>query len=282
MKLFKIFGLNPHRHEGEDAAVGGTSTTPANGSLAAPDVQVVYGKPMDETTDMESPVTPAEAPVDRTTEYAKIKEQYKDLYEQDFKSNLDRRLKGKDKELGSLKSIVDPLLKYFEMPDMDALNRFIQNDIIPSIDGYEAPAAGSEDTGDGAAHAAEAMPSAADLAEQGIALADKLKAQGTEFDLQAEMQNPAVSGLLAKGLTLEQSYQLAHHDEIVLREATKAAEAQKRNTIEAIRTKGLNQVMEHASAPAPKVIHKTDPSNFNFKDLDAIAERVKRGEKIRF
>lgn len=282
MQKFLFFVLNPHRHDGE-AVVGGTSTeTPANGSPAA-DAQVVYGKSDDQAAS-EPSSTPAEPTVDRSAEYARIKEQYKDLYEADFKSNLDRRMKTRDKEHSFMKAVVDPMMKYFGMKDMNALKAFIDSDIIPNIEGgYTAQAIEAEANDDGDTQAvSEVMPSAADLAEQGLALGDKLKAQGIEFDLKATLANETVTGFMKKGLSLEQAYMLAHHDDLLLQAATKAAEKQKAATIESIRTNGLNRVMEHASKPAPAVVHKADPNKFTNDDLDRIAEQVLlKGAKIR-
>lgn len=277
-----FFVPNLHRHDGE-AEVGGTSTdTPANGSPAE-DVQVVYGKPDGEAASAPSS-TPAETTVDRSAEYAKIKDQYKDLYEADFKSNLDRRMKTRDKENSFMRAVVDPMMKYFGMQDMNALKAFIDSDIIPNIEGgYTAQAIEAEAKDDGGEQVSpEVMPSAADLAEQGIALGDKLKAQGITFDLNAELANDTVTGFMKKGLSLEQAYNLAHHDEIVLQAAMKAAEKQKAATIESIRSNGLNRVTEHASKPAPAVVHKADPNHFTDDDLEKIAEQVLlRGAKIR-
>lgn len=282
MHKFLTLILKPRRHDG-GMEVGGTSTeTPANGS-PAPEVQVVYGK-TDDAIAPEPSSTPAAPAVDRSAEYAKIKDQYKDLYEADFKSNLDRRMKNRDKENSFMKAVVDPMMKYFGMSDMNALKAFIDSDIVPNIEGgYTAPAIEVEANDDGGTQVvSEVMPDAADLAGQGIALGEKLKAQGIEFDLKATLANEAVTGLMKKGLTLEQSYKLANHDDLLLQAATKAAEKQKTATIEAIRTNGLNRVAEHASKPAPAVVHKADPNNLTDKDLDLIAQQVMRGAKIRF
>lgn len=273
MKLLMRLKLFLHGEEG--AEVGGIGSEPAIDSQAQE--VVVYGKPESDT----SSVAPVET-VDRTSEWQTTKEKYKDLFEQDFKQHLDRRLKGKNKEIGTMRSVVDPLLKYFGHADINQLKSFIENDIIPQLEDY-TPATYSDDESDGdASTASEVIPSAADLANESLALSEKLKAQGVEFDLQTEIDNPAVSDLLKRGLTLEQAYTLAHHDEILLRETQKAAVAQKAATIEAIRTKGIEAVQEVASKPAPKVVHKTDPSQFTADDLDEIAKRVARGEKIRF
>lgn len=282
MHRFKLFIVpNLRLHAEEAAPVGGTSdTTPANGSQAevSGDVQVIYGKLPEEIASTPQPES-SKAPVaDRNAEYSKIKNDYKDLYEADFKSQMGQRLKGKDKELGSMKAILEPLQKFFGMPDANALREFVYNDLVPQIEGgYQAT---ELETGDGDAEASEALPSAADLAGQAQSLATKLKAQGYAFDLQTEIANPAVKGYLQKSLSLEEAYTLAHHDEILLKESQKAAAASKTATIEAIRTKGLSQVAEHVSKPAPQIVNKRDPRNWSDKEMEDVDKQVKRGGKV--
>lgn len=274
MKLLMRLKLFLHGEEG--AEVGGIGSEPAIDSQA--EEVVVYGKAGDEPS---SSVAPVET-VDRTSEWQTTKEKYKDLFEQDFKQHLDRRLKGKNKEIGTMRSIVEPFMKHFGFNDISQMKAFVDDDIIPQLEDYTPTEYSDDDSEGDASTASEVIPSAADLANESLELSEKLKAQGVEFDLQTEIDNPAVSDLLKRGLTLEQAYTLAHHDEILLRETQKAAVAQKAATIEAIRTKGIEAVQEVASKPAPKVVHKTDPSQFTANDLDEIAKRVLRGEKIRF
>lgn len=280
--MVKFFVLNLRLHSEEAAPVGGTSTPPANGSPAPAEAPVVvYGKP--DEPEIPPSSAPAVPPVDRTAEYSTLKDKYKDLFEADFKSNLDRRMKGRDRESAEMMAIVDPLRQYFGMKDTKALMDFIKSDIIPGIEGgYKAPAATApQEPGDGGAQAApEALPSAADLATQGQALAEKLK--DVPFDLKTELENPQVDALLKKGLNLEQAYTLTHHDEILLRETQKVAAAQKTATIEAIRTKGLEQVAEHIAKPSPQTVYKDDPNDYDNDDLDRIREQVMSlGKKIR-
>ena len=98
-----------------------------------------------------------------------------------------------------------------------------------------------------------------------------------EFDLQTEIDNPAVSDLLKRGLTLEQAYTLAHHDEILLRGDSEGSSGTEGGNHRGNKDKG-HRSRTGSGKPAPKV-HKTDPSQFTANDLDEIAKRVLRGEK---
>lgn len=285
-----LFVLNLWLHSEEAAEVGGIGLeTPANDSQAPETTQepvVVYGKPPEDSTEAtESSTATAETPVDeRAAKYAELKAEYKDMFESDFKSNLNRRMKNHTAEISRHRGITDPLLQYFGLPDMNALNDFVQNDIIPAIEGGYVPSTDSEaiyGNGDSQGES-EAMPSKADLVIQSTTLVEMLEPLGIDLDLEAEMQNEEVTGYLKHGLDLEQAYKLAHFDELVLKETQKAAAATKQQTIEAIRTKGINHVSESVTRPQPQVVHKTDPSKFTDKDLDEIKRRLQRGEEIRF
>ena len=284
MFKFMLIDLKPRLHDEGSLGVGGISTPAAIDSQPAEPI-VVYGKiDSDETTSTapatDTPAAPAE---DRTAKYSQFKTDFKDLYEQDFKQQLDRRIKGRDKEVTKLKGLLDPIMQHFGHNDITELEAFVRDYIIPNTDGYTAreiqlALEGEDGDGDASKQGSEAKEApVVDLEEQATALAEKLKAQGVEFDLETETSNETVKGLLDKGLSLEQAYNLAHHDEIVAR----TAELQRKATIEAIRSKGIDKVSETIAKPAPAVIHKSDINAMTDEDIMEMARRVSRGEPIR-
>lgn len=287
MFKFMLIDLKPRLHDEGSLEVGGISTTAAIDSQPAPEPQIVYGK-LDsevaaETSNAPATAPEATAPEDRNAKYSQFKTDFKDLYETDFKQQLDRRMKGRDKEVTKLKGLLDPIMQHFGHNDIAELEAFVQDYIIPNTDGYTARELqlaldGEEGDGDSAKAKSEAKAPVVDLEEQATALAEKLKAHGVEFDLKAETANDAVQDLLGKGLSLEQAYNLAHHDEIVAR----TAELQRKATIEAIRSKGIDKVSENIAKPAPAIIHKADPSALSDEEIIDVMKRVARGETIRF
>lgn len=265
--MLKFFDLK--LHDG-GAGVGGIVSPAANDSQP---VQVVYGK--QPTEPAPAPAPAAEPVVDRVAEYGKVKESFKDLYDADVKGHIDRRLKGTKKEIGEMKATLDPVMKFFGLSDLNDLKDFALTELASKIPGGYVPPQFTDDDGDGG-QAPEAMQSPADLATQAIALTEQFP------DFNAETEIPALEPMLKTGMTLEQAYKVAHFDEILQRETLKAAEAQKRATIEAIRTRGLNQVDESISKPNPAVVHKQDPRAFTPEDFKRINEMVARGQPISF
>ena len=130
------------------------------------------------------------------------------------------------------------------------------------------------DTEDEGGHAPEVTVDPADLATQAVALKERFP----DFDLEAEAQ--ALTPLMTKGLSLEQAYYAQNFQAILQKETLKAAEAQRKATIEAIRTKGIDKVDESVSKPAPAVVHKSDPSKWSKEELAEVEKKVMRGEKI--
>lgn len=268
--MTRFFNLKLHNEGG--AGVEGIGTLPANDSPAP---VVAYGKP-DPAIETSKPATaPAEeVVVDRSSEYSKAKELYKDLYEADVRGHIDRRLKGTKKELVELQATVDPILKFFNLETIKDLKDFALSDLAAQIPGGYTPPT-FEDTGDEGAQPAEVAVSPADLATQATALTEKFP----DFNLEAEL--PALEPLVKRGLSLEQAYKAVKFDEILQKETLKAAETQKRLTIEAIRTRGINQVDETVSKPSPAVQHKSDPNQYTDEDLLKINDLVRMGAKIR-
>lgn len=298
MRFINLFGLKL-LHHGEEAGVEGTSTEPATGSQAQPEAEVVYGRPPEDIgpqNPVVAAINPSQTPPDpaaaqaeaRQEAYRQFRDANKDLYEADLKTHLGQRLKGKDREISNMKSVIDPLLAYFGHNDLTQLMEFIKSDILPQVEGTEqykllAAKQGTTQTdGEGAAAQPEAEVTLdpAEAVAQGMQLADKLKVYGIEFELPQEMENPEFVGLLNKGLTVEQAYNAMNHDTIVLKAAQKAAAAEKKAVIDTIRAKGLNAVTETATQPARPVIYKNDPSTWTDDELMAVTKRAMNGEQI--
>lgn len=263
--MLKFFNLK--LHDGGEG-VEGVSTAPA---IDSPAPQVVYGKSAESTEPIAS--APAASEVNPASEWEGVKEKYKDLYSADVRTNIDRRLKGKAREMQEMMAIIDPLTKYFGLQDMKTLKDFVHSDLVPTLQGYQLPE--YDPMADDGGQAPEVTLSPAELATQATDLIEKY----ADFDLEAEL--PALQPLLARGLSLEQAYKLQNFDQLLQKETIKVAEAQKKATIESIRTKGLQAVDEAVSKPAPAVVHKSDPSTWSDADIEEVLRQVNRGAKIR-
>lgn len=95
-----------------------------------------------------------------------------------------------------------------------------------------------------------------------------------DFNLEAEMQNPEFAKyILTKGLSVEDAFYLIHKDEIIQEEIQTAL-----NRLAARR----ERIAENGAGKNSPAVVKKNPKDMSDKEIDAIIERVKNGEKISF
>lgn len=260
---------------------------------------VVYGKPEDggtSTTPEDSTAT-VETSQDTAKEvsdadkraeaWKQLREENKDLYEADLKSHLGQRLKGKDKEIGAMKSALDPLMAYLGKDSMEELIAFVHDEILPQVEDADSyrellqANMNQDDQGATANADAEVELDMAVLNADGQQLADKLKAYDIDFQLPVELNNEDFKYLLNVGLTVEQAYNVLHHDDIIVKASQKAAQAEKKAVIETIKAKGINAVSESATKSTRPVVYKDDPNTWSDAEFDAVTKRALMGDTIR-
>ena len=99
-------------------------------------------------------------------------------------------------------------------------------------------------------------------------------AKNPDFDMQAEMKNPAfINYIWGNGLSIEDAYFLIHREEIL-----ESARNEATNALLARQTR----VLENGAAKNRPAIAKKNPSNLSDKEIDAIIERANNGETITF
>lgn len=94
------------------------------------------------------------------------------------------------------------------------------------------------------------------------------------FDMKAEMENPAFKKYLwGNGLTVEEAYFLAHREELLENARAEALESL---------AERQDRIVENGAAKNRPAIAKKNPKDLTDKEIDAIIERVRNGEKITF
>ena len=110
---------------------------------------------------------------------------------------------------------------------------------------------------------------------------DEIEAQRIEFskkypdfDMRAEMENPQFSNYVwANGLSVEDAFFLTHKEEIIEEQV---------NTAVAEMLSRRDRIAENGAAKNRPAIAKKNPKDLSDKEIDAIIERAKNGEKITF
>jgi hypothetical protein len=287
MIQFRLLQIRRLHIDAATPATEGTSAPVPAATGSQPEPIVVYGKPEGDPAAPEPSQTPAVPdPAARTMEYAKVKEAYKDLYQADFNKALDARFKSRDSEVKNLKGIVEPLLAHFGMNDISELAEFVGENIVPHVQDSDiyrrTQAAQKPDNGAEDYTEADVTDSAARWVQEGQDLATRLSAQGKTFDLESELKNPKFEKSLKAGMSVEDSWKLAHYDEIVLEQAAKAAVQERQKVVQGIRTAGMASIQESAIQPTVPMVHKPDPSTWSDQDMDRVREQVmRRGKQIR-
>lgn len=111
---------------------------------------------------------------------------------------------------------------------------------------------------------------------------EELKAVYPDFDLHAEMQNPAFGRLVAVGVPLRTVYEVVHKDEILSGGMQYAVQKTQEKISKSIQS-GLTRPKENgSSSQASAEIGSLDPSKLTRKDFAQIKARAERGEHITF
>ena len=101
------------------------------------------------------------------------------------------------------------------------------------------------------------------------------------FDMKTEVQNPLFPRLIMSGVDIRTAYEVLHSHEILpaaMEYAARAAEAALAQKIAA----GGARPAENAVSSRAAAVVRGDVSKFSRQDIDDIARRVARGERITF
>ena len=110
----------------------------------------------------------------------------------------------------------------------------------------------------------------AEIEEQRVEFARK----NPDFDMKAEMQNPDfIKYVWGKGLTVEEAYFLVHKEDLF--------EKARQNAAEELSSR-RDRILENGAGKNRPAIAKKNPKDLSDKEVDAIIERVRNGEKVTF
>ena len=249
----------------------------------------------EKTTDAEG-----EAPtVDRNAEYAKLKSEYKDLYDAEVQNILTKRL-AKQKETVDKYDALSPTLELLakkygvDSTDINALNKAIEEDDTY----YEEEALEKGVTVEQLKEIRKMEKENAELKKQmqqremrenanklyakWMEQAESMKSVYPSFDLKAEMQNPKFVDLLkVPSIDVRTAYEVIHKDEIM--------PAAMHFTAKTVEQKLTNKIIANGARPTENGISsqsasvtKSDVSQLTKADRQEVLRRVARGEKISF
>ena len=101
------------------------------------------------------------------------------------------------------------------------------------------------------------------------------------FNMEIELQNPDFVDLLNSNVSVKTAYQVIHMDEIIPAAMQFSAKAVEQNIAKKIAANGARP-SENGMGGVASAVVKSDVSKLTRLDIDEVARRVARGEKISF
>ena len=318
MKKFNIFPIILAMFDGGaasgagGASAAGTGTGETNGGSASTQqsetgAKVVLGKPPKEASSKADPkaATGTQLPAagegeDRSAQFkAMIQGDYKDLYDAEVQSIINRRFKetkGLQDSLSAQAPIIEQLSQKYGIQgnDLTALRAAIDDD-----DAMWAEQA--EDAGMTVEQYKQVQKIERENAQLRKNQEDQLAIQRSQqqvqtwlqqaeamkaderfknFDLRKEISdNPEFLNLLQAGIPVDHAYSVLHLNDITQNAANTAAQQTEKAVTANIRARG-NRPAENSASSQAATTYKSDPSKWTDAEFAEAIRRSKRGEKI--
>lgn len=202
-------------------------------------------------------------PQDESAEFEElIRGKYKKAYDARVQDTVTRRLKGAKLQQEKYESLVRTLA---ERCGVDAAD----------IDGIEAAL-----TEEGTA-AAQLTQGAQRLCENWRAQEERTKAFYPAFDMGQALENEQFRSLLRSGIDVQTAYEVLHQDQLLCDAMAYAARTVQGRIARHMASMG-SRPAENAMGAAAAAVVRRDVSNLSKSDIDAVARRVARGERVSF
>lgn len=226
-----------------------------------------------------------------------IKGEYKDQFTSEVQSIINRRFKetkGLQEQLSAQQPVLDKLMARYNIQggDMSALSQAIDSD--RSLWEQAAEDAGmtveqyrriqNMELENMRLKRAQQENIARQMAQRQVDAwqqqAQEIKAEYEDFDLEAELQNPAFKAMLKAGAPMKNAYEALHMGDIKAGVARKASEAREKQVTDNIRARGQRPTEGGSSGAG--ITYSSDPSKLTARERDELARRAERGERITF
>ena len=286
--------------EGGGAAAGGEGAAAA-APVAAPQQPGVKSNPLADVQYGKQESAPAAgekgSAEERNSRFEElIKGEFKDLYDARVQNTIRERLKGNEatvQKYNALAPVLDLLAgKYgVEADNIEALSKAIEEDetfyedeaLEKGLTVQQVKEIRKMQRENAALKAQVEERSRKENADATYAAwmqqAEALKQVYPSFDFATEAQNEQFRRLLQSGIPLQTAFEVIHKDEIIpaaMQYTAKQVEAKVANNVRS----GMKRPAEGAAGGRSAVQVRSDPSKFTKADMDEIARRVARGERI--
>ena len=294
-----VHAANLHLFDGGDG--GGA---PAAGAEAGSQASVVSSQATtgDNSTTAAAGQENEQTPEQLAEEFQELtKGKYKDAYDKDFQQRFqklfDQRFKGvkADQErLSSYQPIIDTLSARYGITDgdMGKLSQAIDSDQSLWEEAAEEAGLTVEqyrrvqrmEMENQRIKAAQRETIQHQMAQQQMQVwqgqIQQVQQSYPDFNLEAEMQNPAFQAMLRAGASIQNAYEATHIDQIKAALAQQTAKSTEKKVTDTIRKKGMRP--QEVGGAQPGVPLNADLKNSTAKQRAEWAARAERGEQITF
>ena len=273
----------------------GAASQQTKGALA----DVKYGIQPEEAAPAAEVQKETAAPPDLNAEFeALIKGKFKAQYDARMQNTIQKRIKD-SKETAQKLDAVSPILEMLgkkygvDASDINALNKAIEEDDSY----YEAEALERDMTVDQLKMFKKLERENKDYARRESERQKQEKAerlhsvwlqqeQATKqvypsFNMEAELQNPEFVNLITNNVDVKTAYEVIHREEIIPAAMQFAAQAVEQNISKKIAANGVRP-SENGTGSRASAVVKSDVSKLTKMDIDEVARRVARGERVTF
>lgn len=299
LQLFADGGAAAGGDGGTAQGQGVTAEAASQQTKGASLADVKYGIQPEETAPAAEVQKETAEPTDLNAEFeALVKGKFKAQYDARVQDTIQKRLKGSKETADKLKA-VSPILEMMgkkygvDASDISALTKAIEDD-----DSYYEAEAMERDMSVSQLKAIKKVEREnAQLSRQLKESQDREKADRLHavwlqqeqaakqvypsFNMEAELQNPEFVNLITNNVDVKTAYEVLHRDEIIPAAMQFAAQAVEQNIAKKIAANGVRPSENGMGSQASAVV-KSDVSKLTKMDIDEIARRVARGERVTF
>lgn len=278
--------------EGGDGGEGSADSAQVSeeGSLDG----VIYGK--EQPSDAQDEQTAAQVTQNKRAEFDKLtKGEYKEEYNARVESLIKARLADERKSAAKKQEPLYNLLcmKYGVDPKSENLTQSLAEAIENDSSIWEQEAMERGLTVEQFKHIRALEQQNAEFQEMArkqqneekinamIAESEELTQIYPDFDLDVEMNNPDFVDLISSNIPLKTAFEVIHHDEIMEGAMRHVANVIHEKTVNDIRARGMRPKENGVSASA-SATYKRTAAELSDADIDEVANRVLRGERISF
>ncbi|MBQ7873758.1 MAG: hypothetical protein IJ306_01155 [Oscillospiraceae bacterium] len=227
-----------------------------------------------------------------------IKGDYKDLYDAKMQDTIQKRLKSTRETVDAFEK-ASPILELLakkhgvDAKDMDALAKAIEEDDSYfeeealkrglTVKQYKEVRKMEQENAELRAFKQQQQnqENADRLSAAWIKQAESAKQFYPSFDLKTELMNPKFTDLLKANIDVKTAFEVLHKDEIIPAAMQYTAQEVERKLVNKVMAGGMRPAENGTGAQASAIV-KNDVSKLTRADMDEVARRVARGEKITF